>query len=220
MFLLGQLGFRGFGSGFWPWHVAVQGCCRASGTSCDEIDTNGVQGGRADHLCAGKAREERQSYREPNTERVESERSDASDEEGISARGGGMNIINHSACKLYQELRGIAECMRATFVLLHLVLVLNASVSPKLGGCPRVAVRQKPCQYIYKKARFNAISKCSRKVVSWLRHSKNKKAKTSLSCTESLEDLSRYRFMIDTKNSKQADTTSLHYHLETGRSSR
>ena len=75
-------------------------------------------------------------------------------------------------------------------VLLHLVLVLNASVSPKLGGYPRVAVRQKPCRYIYKKkTRFNAIPKCSRKVVSWLRHSKNKKAKTSLSCTESLEDL-------------------------------
>jgi hypothetical protein len=189
--LLGRLDFRGFGSGFWPWHVAVQGCWRASGTSYDEIDANDVQGGRADHLCAGKAWEERQSYREPNTERVESEWSDASDEEGISARGGGVNIIifeNHSACKLYQLLRGIAECMRATFVLLHLVLVLNASISPKLGGCPGVAVRQKPCQYIYKKARFNAISKCSCKVVSWLRHSKNKKAKTSLSCTESLED--------------------------------
>ena len=150
-----------------------------------------MQGGRPDHLCAGKAREERQSYREPNTERVEREWSDASDEEGISARGGGVSIIifkNHFACKLYQELRGIAECMRATFVLLHLVLVLNASVSPKLGGCPKVAVRQKPCQYIYKKkTRFNAIPKCSRKVIPWLRHSK--KAKTSLSCTESSEDL-------------------------------
>ena len=80
--------------------------------------------------------------------------------------------------------------MRATFVLLHLVLVLNANVSPKLGGCSRVAVRQKPCQYIYKKkTRFNAIPKCSRKVVSWLRHNKNKKAKTLLSCTKSLEGL-------------------------------
>lgn len=77
--------------------------------------------------------------------------------------------------------------MRATFVLLHLVLVLNASVSPKLGSCPRVAVRRKPCQYIYKKIRVNAIPKYSRKVVSWLRH--NKKAKTSPSCTESSDDL-------------------------------
>lgn len=75
----------------WPWDVAVQGCWRTIGT-CDEIDANGVQGGRADHLCAGKAREERQSYREPNTERMEREWSDASDEEGISARGGGVNI--------------------------------------------------------------------------------------------------------------------------------
>lgn len=66
-----------------------------------------MQRGRADHLCAGKAREERQSYREPNTERVEREWSDASDEEGISARGGGVSIIifkTHFARKLYQEL--------------------------------------------------------------------------------------------------------------------
>ena len=92
----------------WPWHVAVQGCWRASGTSCDEIDANGVQGGRADNLCAGKAREERRAYREPNTKRVEREWSDASDEEGISARGGGVNITifkNHFACKLYRTSR-------------------------------------------------------------------------------------------------------------------